>query len=432
MNNFSERQQKLLNLNDVDFLKTLILNYPEGNLLAGAAESSPEGNQTLKEDSITYEVFDKKIKVDPTAVEADRTFLGLNLLKAILNGDKERFPNLSNENFNKLTELTLSVVKTSEDLEVVLYSLVAQDLGKTEYLVNVHQEKFGEKAVDHDKLLGNLTAIMPELFVGFETLNKELKETYLAGLHADLNLGQFVQGENLPCNLQKMLNLNLRDRKIRLLTELYDFAGVTGHLNSKISIVMNNDNYKAFSAALKAFSVAIEALSFTDAKTAYRWYIKQRLLWVGLIEKDQELTKELLVIGRIVSMSRTFTKENGNKIKEVFESLSIEQQEKLKKEMSMTGINTKEKAILIYYAPAVLDSLIKNKKDFREAINIGLKAFYNIYRGVRINLEKGNSGTATVNVNNLAKYAKEQPDKIDTCFGIIEEVKNELYELEIR
>lgn len=69
----------LLKLNDIDFLKEIVARYPETHLLSGQAEAPPEGNQKLKENPLAYQVFQS---VHPEAIEADRTFLGLLLLKA--------------------------------------------------------------------------------------------------------------------------------------------------------------------------------------------------------------------------------------------------------------------------------------------------------------------------------------------------------------
>ena len=69
----------LVTMEDTQFLKALVAYCPEAVLLAGEAESSPEGSQRLKETALAYQVFEPSIRIHETAIEADRTFLGLKL-----------------------------------------------------------------------------------------------------------------------------------------------------------------------------------------------------------------------------------------------------------------------------------------------------------------------------------------------------------------
>ena len=74
---FSPIWQSFLALDDIEFLREIVIRYPEAEMLAGPAEASPEGNQDLKDTAIAYQVFDETTPVHQTAIEADRTFLGL-------------------------------------------------------------------------------------------------------------------------------------------------------------------------------------------------------------------------------------------------------------------------------------------------------------------------------------------------------------------
>ena len=252
---YNTKPSDLLKLDDIEFLKAIVERYPEMELLAGAAEASPEGNRILKEDALAYKVFEGK-NIDPTAIEADRTFLGLLALKAVMMGDKSKFPNISDDNFAKLEAFTKSViVRSEENLEFVFYSLAANDLGKMQALVDMHQDLTGHAAEDHDQLLCKVMQHMPELFTGYGRLTNEQKQDYINVLNANLNLGQYVQGENLPVNLEGIQAISGKSRNLRLIAELYDFAGVTGHINHSIYLVMNDDNFFAFSTAIKELMV---------------------------------------------------------------------------------------------------------------------------------------------------------------------------------
>ncbi len=275
----------IIKLDDIEFLKEIVSLYPETKLLAGPAEASPEGNQTLKDTALAYQVFDEDTLVHETAIEADRTFLSLILFKDVLNGERSKFPQLFDSDWEALSGLTHNIAKNSDDIELILYSLAAQDLGKTQKLVDEYKATFGSDAEDHDKLLAALSEERQDLFPGLESLGAKSRDTYICGLKGDLNLGQFVQGENLPCNLEKMMRLDPYSRDMRLLTELYDFAGVMGHVVPDQSVVMNHDNLKAYMSALASLKEA-------DPATAYNAYIKQRGVMAGLTTFDLNLAND--------------------------------------------------------------------------------------------------------------------------------------------
>ncbi|MCD8566384.1 MAG: hypothetical protein LRY36_00335 [Alphaproteobacteria bacterium] len=423
---FSGNNQSLLALGDIEFLQKIVKRYPEARLLAGPAEASPEGNQELKDTGIAYQVFDETTSVHQTAIEADRTFLGLLLVKAALNEDRSKFPKLSDANWQGLVDLTNDVVTNDADLNVVLYALTAQDLGKTQALVDVYKAQFGMAAEDHDKLLVELTRAKPDMFPGFQALSVDNQQAYVNGLAGDLNLGQLVQGENLPCNLTTMAQTDDRSRRLRLITELYDFAGVTGHVMHSASILMNDDNYTAFSSAL-------EALKVDDSVAAYTGYIAKRGQLAGLVNAGDDLTAdpEKFVLSRIVALSRAFTPEQGQQIKTVWGALPEENRATLTQEMSITGMKADEpKGILIYYSSAVIANAIKAKGDFSEGLSLGLQALAKTYHSVRPHIGTG-LGQVTVNVNGLAKLAASNPDRIAAPIVARSEGTDQLFTLDV-
>lgn len=420
--------RELLDLEDVQFLQEIVKRYPEAKMLAGPAEASPEGNQKLQDTAIAYDVFNEDTPVHETAIEADRTFLGILLFKAAYNEDRSKFPNLSDDNWQGLVSLTKNNVITDEDLELILYALTAQDLGKTQVLVDAYQSEFGSPAADHDKLIYEITAECPDMFEGFKNLSAPNQEAYLNGLAADLNLGQFVQGENLPCNLQQILKIDDRSRRVRLLTELFDFAGATGHVDRHKSILMTNDNYTAFSRALFSLS------GHDSATAAYTQYIKSRGQRVGLVAEQDDLASdsEKFALSRIAALSRAFTPEQGQEILDVWSGLPDEDRQTLITEMSITGLNASDfKGILLYYSPAVIANAIKAKGNFSAGLSVGLKALAKTYRYVRSEVQETGLGQVTVNVNALARLAASNPDEIESQVSATSLGDGSFYTLEI-
>lgn len=351
--------------------------------------------------------------MDPTAVEADRTFFGLILFKAVYNNDKSYFPNLSNENFAQLHQKTHSLVQNNDDLEFVLYSLACNDLGKTQEFIDHNIRLSGKKAEDHDQLLTQVVMADPNLFPGMQShLSAEQQRMYVDGLAANLNLGQFAQAENLPYNLIGMQNIPAKSRDLRLLTEIYDFAGVTGHINHNISMVMNDNNFYSY------FKCSTELMK-EPLDQAYFRYVADRGFKAGIIENDDprsvmgEENKTNLALSRLVCLSRSFEPSQGNMIKEVWNDLSPNKRAILENELAETGLNGK-KGILMYYSPALIaNAIIGKDKDFKEGLKCALEHMSNTYKQCRIN-NRSNSenGFITENVSEAANLAKE--NKLNT------------------
>jgi hypothetical protein len=397
---------ELLKLSDVALLQALVKRYPETIYLAGKAEASPEGNPLLKNNALAYQVFDSNVEIDPTAVEADRTFLGLLTLKWVLTGEYHQFTSLqtnsdarlSRASFDKLAAYTQRIAGTEADLEFCLYSLACNDLGKTLFLVEKHKQVTGQTAEDHDQLLGRLIQEAPELFPAFQGLLTEAQQqSYIRGITANLNLGQFVQGENLPVNLMEMQAIDAKSRELRLVCELFDFAGVMGHVNAGGSMVMTEDNYQAFSAA-------IEELTKEPLGQSYHRYIAQRSRLVGL----QADTPEGIAMGRIAALSRAFKPEQGQAIQTAWATLSDEERQTLTAELTETGLDG-HKGILVYYAPAVIANAVKAAGSYAAGLDYALPVLAKVYRDARAAKPNQNgNGIITANVAELARQAAQQ------------------------
>lgn len=385
--------KELLMLNDIAFFKAIVARYPETVVLAGKAEASPEGNPHLNNDALAYKVFECHM-VDPTAIEADRTFLGLLLFKSVLDVDHSKFPNLSKSNFNQLVEYTKKNLESDEDIEFVLYSLACNDLGKTQELIDKNIKITGKKADDHDQLLAELVEKSPSLFPGYLGLSTNQKQMYVDTLKANFNLGQMIQGENLPVNLAGIQAISAKARNLRLLTELYDFAGVTGHINQNISIMMNDNTFFAF-------HTAIDELMKTPKEQAYQRYIIKRATHVGIL--DAETNPQSFALGRIVSLARAYTIEEGKIIQQIWSNLPKSTWDVLFRELNETGFEQRP-GVLVYYAPALIANAIKSTGDFGKGLEYALKVIADTYVEARKNSKAAlESGVITINVSEKAK-----------------------------
>jgi hypothetical protein len=402
----------LLALNDLEFLRALVRRYPESGYLAGKAEASPEGAPLLRQDALAYQVFGANVGVDASAIEADRTFLGLLTLKWVLTDRYDKFTSLQSMpqrlrrgSFNKLRRYTTRIISSDADLEFCLYSLTCNDLGKTLFLVEQHQKIIGQDADNHDLLLYRLTQKMPDLFPAFQSrLTPAQQHSYLAGLGADLNLGQFVQGENLPVNLAGMQALDAKSRELRLVCELFDFAGVTGHLNAEGSISMREDNYLAFSAA-------IAELTALPLPQAYQRYIHYR----GTLTGIDMSTEDGYALGRLTALSRSFTSDQGAALQTVWRGLPPEQKTVLSGELNETGDNGR-KGILLYYAPALIANAIAATGNYTAGLKYSLPILAQVYQTARAaHPAQSGNGVITVNIAKLARDAQQLTKEDLTC-----------------
>ncbi len=109
-------------------------------------------------------------------------------------------------------------------------------------------------------------------------------------------------------------------------------------------------------------------------------------------------------------MSRSFAPSQGDIILVAWNNLDSDDCAVLTEEMSRTGLDPEgRKAILIYYAPALIANTIKGAGRFDIGIEASLEALAHIYRSVRAKTPDYGAGHVTVNVNELAKEALTNP-----------------------
>ena len=390
MSTHSSVSQLLKLADSISFLKAVCQRYPETLYLLGEATASPEGNQTLKSDALAYQVFPDQA-IATTAIEFDRTAMGLLCFRAVLNNDPSLFPSLSADSFQQLQQFTVSIVETAEDVEFILYSLACNDLGKTVALAC--QGNGG----DHDQILFDLVSRRSDLFPGMtEHLSLEQITLYAAGLGANLNLGQYVQGENLPWNLQDMQQINEKARNLRLLAEFFDFAGVTGHINHTKSLVMTDDN-------LWAFMTAIQQLMTDPLDQAYTRYVAFRAQRVGLGDHP-----DAYALGRLAAMARFFTVEQGQVLQQAWTGLA--DKDALRNGLAATGVDG-SKGVLVYYAPALIANTLK-AAGHEAGLPIALSILAAIYEREALRHDFTGDGVISLDVNQMAKDSARDPQAV--------------------
>lgn len=229
--------------------------YPELLWLTGDVNATPEGVNTK----------DDKYK------EYNRTMLSIELLKWVISGDYESFTEcqqpkrLSREKFEEICQYTRGIIKSGEDLEAIITYLIINDLGKIKSVVSDIESKLGLQTVDHDDILYQGLANIPGISPSFDELDEKHKQLILNGLRTKFNMGQFIQSENLPQNLEPLVNLDEETFNYYMLHVLYDIGGATGHVTRKGSIIIDDDfwtKYKTAEEHLKQMKSKEDILNF--------------------------------------------------------------------------------------------------------------------------------------------------------------------------
>ena len=403
----------------VEIINSLTNKYPEMGWLTGNVEATPEASlQDQVEGTIGKHIFPDLEKKD--LIEFDRTAVGLLTLHWVANGDYASFTacqkgptKLTPEGFVKLQEYTKSILQNPDDFEAMEIFMVINDLGKVKGVAESIAEKSGVRDVDHDKMLLVGLEQHPDISPSFQKLSPRHKELLLNGLKTKFNIGQFIQGENVPASLEGLKGIDEESLRFYLLHALYDIAGAAGQSVQNGSVVMNEPTYENFRLAIDSLEKLGEGQTSNEAYGAYLAKKAEKFGFDVSIPADRATT-------RICCMLRTSNAEQAREVSEVFAGLPQNTRAILEQDLSMRGTDDGI-ATLIYYAPAFLANLQKKFSESGEpnsskkALVLGLSTFARVFQEARItNKGKEENGVYTVMASPLAKVAAENPEKLLT------------------
>lgn len=379
--------------------------YPELLWLTGDVNATPEGINTK----------DEKYK------EYNRTMLSIELLNYALTENYEKFTEcqepkkLSKESFREICNYTKNIVKSEKDKEAMVAYLLINDLGKIKSVVNTIQSKIGLQTVDHDDILYQGLEKVPGISPTFDKLEERCKELILNGLRTKFNMAQFIQSENLPQNLEPLVDLDEDSLNYYLLHVFYDIGGATGHVTRKGSIIIDDDFWNKYKTAewhLKQMK------SKEDILPAYLGYLKDR----GKILNLEEDNKDTISAIKLCNMLRTSDPKKANIVLEALQNQEPNIRAILNQELTATGI-AQDNAILLYYAPATMTNAISYFKNhhsenpIKDGLNTILPIFARIYSQTRANIAKESDvpNVTTVMMSEIAKKAGENPAELGNC-----------------
>lgn len=440
---------------------SLVLRFPEMRWLTWDVEATPEA---------TYEAADKKNiweKIFPwlskkELTEFNRTSVGILCLYWAYEGWDEWYKKLTEcqtdeelkltrENFEDLHEYTKSILPNEEDFNTLIVYTVINDLWKissvmeqiqvdaskefslrninlektidalVDYTVRNSMEKIAEIVelihngvwelnVDHDKVLLKWLKQDAKISPSFSEIWAKDQEQILTGLSAEFNMGQFLQSENLPANLDKLKWIDEKSYDFYMAHFLFDLAWAAWQFVQNGSAVLDNATYEGFKDWNKVLKDYINwNVSDIDA---YNWFLalKAAKLWIDI------KTKKNYALTKIACMTRVKTLNQMDELINIFEWLGNNTKEILIKELNETG-TWDQFWSLLYYSPALLgnvqQSLWKKEVSKEESLSLGLTTVARIFQEARVNQGwREWWGVFTVMLKEIAAIGASNPESL--------------------
>lgn len=342
-------------LDALQFVQGCTTRYPEMVMLTGANQLASPGMVARTEgDSVGAQLFPDIPERDLR--EFNRTAVGLLTMEWVLRGDYDAFTacqqgpdRLSRESFDALKTYTESILVDDDAREAMRVSLVINDLGKVDSVISQIAEATGTQEVDHDKILLEALERFPGISESFDRLTPHYKEVLLEGLRAQFNLGQFMQGENVPASLAGLQGISQEALNFYNLHVLYDIAGAAGHVRQDGSVTLTEPTYQNFGMAARA----LEGINDAPLTETYDAYLRQKAEQLGLSGLENPTDR---AVTRLSCMLRYSTPEQAANVADVFSRVPQGTRAVLEHELSRTGVDDGY-ATLIYYAPAIMSNL---------------------------------------------------------------------------
>jgi hypothetical protein len=339
---------------------------PELERLKNASKASEPGTGDGQEQNISpsHQLFDKEYD------EVNRTLVGILALKWLWNGDYEAFTSSQNKfiklkpaTFDTLRKLFKDGLKEKADLFNLLTSTIINDLGKDPALAEDVSKITGlpPHAINHDMVI--YEAAKSDLIPCIKRLDPKHKEELFLGLRlgSTLNGGQLAQAENVPGNLEGLLEMRGHRHAfdLKFLELILDVAGAAGHLDARCAKMMIEPVAQAY---LTTYEVALDIIEGRSSlREGYDKVLTRRAEMLKdkgfrLLTVKEPEDRALL---RMLLMSRTADPEQAELFSKAFDNLSLPVRRRLVNGLNVDGYQD-GKAILPYYMPAMFSEALEN------------------------------------------------------------------------
>ena len=332
--------------------------------------------------------------------EVNRTIVGMLALKWLVankydsfTGQQAESAKLTPESFQELRRLFLKGLRNEADVYALLVSTVVNDLGKDPMLpkkVAKYVPKYTHNP-NHD-LVAYIAAKNGLLPLIDEVKDTEYHGMLLQGLlfGSEVNIAQLAQAENVPGNL-KIVKEELAGHEqtfaLKFMELILDVAGAYGHIDSRSAKPMTEPVYQGYKVSRQAL------LDIINGKCSVREGYDEVLSFrAQLLAKDSyrslrvEDPSERALL-RLLTMGRTFTKDQAELFEEAFAGLDGTRRQLLVYGLNVDGFEDGV-AIVPYYSPALFSETLKNTTDSPQETQIAalsslMRFLTRIYAGTK-------------------------------------------------
>ena len=396
---------------ELNIIKNVIKKYPEIINLVGEVQFTPESYGASSEKTTYGRILFKDADVNQLK-EFDRTILSILLYFYIKDNRYDKFVEqqsgnnkLSREMFDEMRNFVLSNFNTPEKENLLLYYVVINDLGKSQSMIDILKNK-GIKTVDHDLVLNYL--LQYNMLPSLNDFSEENRQNLINVLNNGINFGQFIQGECVDYNFNKLHNLSSFEKILMSIEAMLDIGGVLGHINNQNgSAVLNQSTADNFMTASKILSTSM------DSTKIFNEFLIQKANKMQIGAETPDVRK---TITRICLMMRL---SNQNDIKIVEDEIlnNLEQYRTLIYELNQSGYNN-QPAILLYYSPALFNNACgyfkknNSQNPIADTLKCCLPFMQKIMQDTRTNMNNSENGVITVMLRDAAMVVSEDPSQL--------------------
>ena len=327
-----------------EFVATAKLVFPELSYFRGRSDTTPDASAS--------------VSLEPAEIEFRRTLGAMLSVFWIVADDYDSF--VANQGLgNRLSRSSWALIQdwarndveltTPEAVDAMLSLMAIHDLGKLKDFRNDLASDFK----DHDAAMRFIIATTPEVLPSLCRLPDRFQQTVKSALSVDFNFGQFLQSENLPANLVAIKDLFAKQGQhtlaLYLLHIFADMAGIMGAVNLGGSLFMTETMYGNFDLGIRALS----RLNSAGVAEVYDSFLSDRAMGQALPFIGQEPGRSIV---RLACLSRIFDSSGGRDLSSAWSQLPTSTQDVLVKHLARTGLEPKQTAYLLYYAPAFMDN----------------------------------------------------------------------------
>lgn len=312
--------------------------------------------------------------------EVNRTLIGVLALKWIFNNNYERFTagqsskvKLSQTSFEWLRRFYSKHLKTPEDIFTLVLSMIVNDLGKDPNLEEDYctLTKRTLQGCNHDTIL--FEAAKVGMISCLDMLDKTHREYVMLGLElgSELNASQLAQAENVPINLEGLLDMRGHEHafNLKFMEQILDVAGAAGHYNVRGA---KNFIEPVFQAFKTVYEVALDIIAGKSTlRQAYDKVLTKRgdMLSTKGFRRLSVSSGDERALLRLLTMGRTASLDQAELFSNAFEALDEDNRELLVTGLNIDG-NPNETAVLPYYMPAMLSESLDNIKNLPKSDKI--------------------------------------------------------------